>query len=115
VATAGHREPCDSRGSCTVLGAPRGEIPSGDSTKRALACFTSVNFAIHGGRRQARAAPPLSGTSGVPPDPAHTVAAPTYRTDSYPSLGGPFDGSKLPFVRKRRITLKAFVFSYLAQ
>src|SRR5271169_2110542 len=35
MATAEHREPCDSRGSCTVLGAPRGEIPPGDSTKRA--------------------------------------------------------------------------------
>jgi hypothetical protein len=32
MATAGHREPCDTRGSCTVLGAPEGEIPSGDST-----------------------------------------------------------------------------------
>src|SRR6516165_6676534 len=32
-ATAEHQEPCDSRGSCTVLGAPRGEIPPGDSTK----------------------------------------------------------------------------------
>jgi hypothetical protein len=31
MATAEHREPCDSRGSCTVLGAPGGEIPSGDS------------------------------------------------------------------------------------
>ena len=31
-ATAEHREPCDLRGSCTVLGAPGGEIPSGDST-----------------------------------------------------------------------------------
>ena len=31
-ATAEHREPCDSRGSCTVLGAPGGEIPPGDST-----------------------------------------------------------------------------------
>ena len=30
--TAEHREPCDSRGSCTVLGAPGGEIPPGDST-----------------------------------------------------------------------------------
>ena len=25
-----HREPCDSRGSCSVLGAPGGEIPPGD-------------------------------------------------------------------------------------
>src|SRR6516165_2600342 len=32
MATAEHREPCDSRGSCTVLGAPGGEIPPGDST-----------------------------------------------------------------------------------
>src|SRR5437899_13010524 len=32
MATAEHREPCDSRGSCPVLGAPGGEIPSGDST-----------------------------------------------------------------------------------
>src|ERR1700731_3639860 len=34
MATAEHREPCDSRGSCTVLGAPEGEIPPGDSTNR---------------------------------------------------------------------------------
>jgi hypothetical protein len=33
MATGEHREPCDSRGSCTVLGAPGGEIPPGDSTK----------------------------------------------------------------------------------
>src|ERR1700739_2113976 len=32
MATAEHRERCESRGSCTVLGAPGGEIPSGDST-----------------------------------------------------------------------------------
>ena len=31
MATAEHREPCESRGSCTVLGAPGGEIPPGDS------------------------------------------------------------------------------------
>src|SRR5262245_1095799 len=29
MATAEHREPCDSRGSCTVLGAPGGENSSG--------------------------------------------------------------------------------------
>src|ERR1700691_1463284 len=29
---AEHREPCESRGSCTDLGAPGGEIPPGDST-----------------------------------------------------------------------------------
>jgi len=33
MATAEHRVPCDSRGSCTVLGAPGGEIPPGDSTR----------------------------------------------------------------------------------
>src|SRR5215813_8314363 len=33
MATAEHREPCDSRGSCTVLGAPGGESPPGDSTR----------------------------------------------------------------------------------
>ena len=32
---AEHREPCDSRGSFTVLGAPGGEIPPGDSTTAA--------------------------------------------------------------------------------
>src|SRR5438876_6791314 len=37
MATAEHREPCDSRGSCTVLGAPGGEIPPGDSTMNEIA------------------------------------------------------------------------------
>src|ERR1700716_470375 len=32
MATAEHREPCESRGSCTVLGAPGDETPPGDST-----------------------------------------------------------------------------------
>jgi hypothetical protein len=32
MATAEHREPCESRGSRTVLGAPGGAIPSGDSS-----------------------------------------------------------------------------------
>src|SRR6202008_2670940 len=32
--TAEHREPCESRGSRTDLGAPGGEIPPGDSTSR---------------------------------------------------------------------------------
>src|SRR3981189_1076106 len=36
TATAEHREPCDSRGSCTVLGAPEGESPSGDSSEAAI-------------------------------------------------------------------------------
>ena len=37
VPTVEHREPCESRGSRTVLGAPGGEIPPGDST-----CVTSI-------------------------------------------------------------------------
>src|SRR5258708_25189873 len=36
MATAEHREPCDSRGSCTVLGAPSGETPPGDSSIASL-------------------------------------------------------------------------------
>ena len=39
-ATVEHREPCDSRGSCTVLGAPGGEIPPGDSTRPWKNAFT---------------------------------------------------------------------------
>src|SRR5262245_45771492 len=39
MATAGHREPCDSRGSCTVLGAPGGESPPGDSPFDLTASF----------------------------------------------------------------------------
>ena len=42
LATAEHREPCESRGSSTVLGAPGGEIPPGDSTSLCvLAAFPS--------------------------------------------------------------------------
>src|SRR5262249_18195614 len=36
TATAEHREPCDRRGSGTVLGAPGGEIPPGDWTRAAV-------------------------------------------------------------------------------
>src|SRR5271169_2029042 len=45
MATAEHREPCESRGSCTVLGAPGGEIPPGDSTFATFAFFWDVRFA----------------------------------------------------------------------
>ena len=37
IAPAEHREPCESRGSRTVLGAPGGETPPGDSTFAAFA------------------------------------------------------------------------------
>jgi hypothetical protein len=36
VMAAEHREPCDLRGSCTVLGARGGEIPPRDSTNREI-------------------------------------------------------------------------------
>src|ERR1700704_5538797 len=36
MATAEHREPYESRGSRTVLGAPGGEIPPGDSTSASI-------------------------------------------------------------------------------
>src|SRR5712672_1600966 len=45
MATAEHREPCDSRGSCTVLGAPSGETPPGDSSIASiLACRRHVRL-----------------------------------------------------------------------
>src|SRR5262245_53538155 len=56
MATAEHREPCESRGSCTVLGAPGGEIPPGDSTsavttagsKRPLGASDDLPYTGHG-------------------------------------------------------------------
>src|SRR5438270_7441125 len=50
MATAEHREPCDSRGSCTVLGAPGGEIPPGDSTISTIPGDDgSVRFTLNSG------------------------------------------------------------------
>src|SRR5450830_21432 len=40
--TAEHREPCESRGSRTDLGAPGGEIPPGDSTFATEPCSASA-------------------------------------------------------------------------
>src|SRR5246500_1835249 len=42
--TAEHREPCESRGSRTVLGAPGGEIPPGDSTVASYPPSRRVRF-----------------------------------------------------------------------
>src|SRR6266487_2651653 len=39
MATAEHREPYESRGSRTVLGAPGGESPPGDSTESVFRMF----------------------------------------------------------------------------
>src|ERR1019366_4209174 len=45
TATAEHREPYESRGSRTVLGAPEGESPSGDSSfSTEMACPSHVCF-----------------------------------------------------------------------
>ena len=40
--TVEHREPCKSRGSRTVLGAPGGEIPPGNSSNRAVAATAQL-------------------------------------------------------------------------
>src|ERR1700730_13700418 len=48
--TAEHREPCESRGSRTDLGAPGGEIPPGDSTLASFCCRGS-NFVAFGAKR----------------------------------------------------------------
>ena len=42
MATVEHREPCESRGSRTVLGARGGEIPPRDSTRAAIALTRGV-------------------------------------------------------------------------
>jgi Group II intron, maturase-specific domain len=46
MAPAEHREPCDSRGSRTVLGAPGGEIPPGDSTNLPVPAMSAGRSAI---------------------------------------------------------------------
>ena len=52
MATAEHREPYESRGSRTVLGAPGGEIPPGDSSTASIwARQTNVSFSLVSGAR----------------------------------------------------------------
>src|ERR1700730_4123194 len=59
--TAEHREPCESRGSRTDLGAPGGEIPPGDSTS-ADRCQDrqAARVAMAGGLKKRERASPLS-------------------------------------------------------
>src|SRR5262245_47694812 len=65
MATAEHREPCDSRGSCTVLGAPGGEIPPGDSTKADKATLRGyVRFTPKSGQTGEGSTCPLCAKSG---------------------------------------------------
>ena len=40
--TVEHREPCESRGSRTVLGASGGEIPPGDSSEASVRCIAAI-------------------------------------------------------------------------
>src|SRR5438105_9272811 len=57
MATAEHREPCDSRGSCTVLGAPGGETPPGDSTFTSKTLSPLSNQGGHSHARTRREVP----------------------------------------------------------
>src|SRR5258707_11050393 len=49
--TAEHREPCESRGSRTVLGAPGGEIPPGDSTNSVVPVMSATRALFHRKRK----------------------------------------------------------------
>src|SRR5262245_11744813 len=66
MATAEHREPCDSRGSCTVLGAPGGEIPPGDSTGADITRLLSNDrFTLQSGHRELASTCPFCAKSGL--------------------------------------------------
>ena len=68
VPTAEHREPCESRGSRTVLGARGGEIPPRDST---FASF-SAGLPDDRGRDASYLAPPAQiRASGIPARGSH--------------------------------------------
>src|SRR6266567_5961222 len=55
MATAEHREPYESRGSRTVLGAPGGESPPGDSTFTSFgSCLRYVRLPGNSGNARAR-------------------------------------------------------------
>src|SRR6202140_2402016 len=68
--TAEHREPCESRGSRTVLGAPGGEIPPGDSTAAKAEQVQLQANEVGGGERQ-RIAPLLAGDDDRAAKPHH--------------------------------------------
>lgn len=60
MATAEHREPYESRGSRTVLGAPGGESPPGDSTNSEEPVLAwHVRCSSKSGRRQGTPAGPF--------------------------------------------------------
>jgi hypothetical protein len=103
MATAEHREPCDSRGSCTVLGAPGGEIPPGDSSKRrSWPCPSTVRFALHCGRH---AAPPRNLALGQ----LHTHA-PQYERKKKDRLAAIFPKSDPVFDQAAAIASASFRF-----
>ena len=76
MATAEHREPCESRGSCTVLGAPGGETPPGDSTRK-------QTRPLMNGSRTSRPAPRCgNGSATIPPAGRNFAAATPWRSTS---------------------------------
>src|SRR5262249_46166400 len=63
MAAAEHREPCDSRGSCTILGALGGETPPSDSS---VTSFSPSDRAVDLNRINCRPArEPLAPAPGV--------------------------------------------------
>src|ERR1019366_6563276 len=71
---AEHREPCESRGSRTDLGAPGGEIPPGDSTKADKPSRAKIHrcpLLSKSGQTRAQLDCPLSATSGQMPGVYH--------------------------------------------
>src|SRR5262249_30611191 len=105
MATAEHREPCDSRGSCTVLGAPGGEIPPGDSAFASFPLSRRVRFAPRADIRpmpafmstrptrpktnllKSRRAPPAPGAAAV----RDSTLAAWYPSFHAPRTGGAYD------------------------
>ena len=67
--TVEHREPCESRGSRTDLGAPGGEIPPGDSPL----ATRSAEMVVGRFRGRADMATPAAGLVPVENDPKETL------------------------------------------
>jgi hypothetical protein len=104
MATAEHREPCDSRGSCTVLGAPGGAIPLGDSTRTSpspgsaaahpqFSALAAIHFRIGfcmGDRRHASRSPSPSNLH--PTNAPHPIALPLSKRARQPRHDGQTGG-----------------------
>src|SRR5262245_1434752 len=94
MATAEHREPYESRGSRTVLGARGGEIPPRDSTESAIRrCRLDVQISPRSGHRRRVLALPKSAqeaTYAVQQIAAYSI------TSSARSVSGPSGLAVLP-------------------